>query len=168
MLSIPDYLIQLSSWEGSVQATCPDPRFVLEVSHPWHRDIAPPRAHHYGIDNFFRYGPRGVFAQIITKYARWRRQESIDDPLFLELDTLRDMYGYSVILGVVADTNPDKLNWSGVWLDLTTPDTLFARMEDAIWWDKEPDREPNQNVRMALTMTFAAWKISYGRSTHGE
>jgi hypothetical protein len=167
MLSISDYMIHLANWQYDVERTCPKPEFISSIVQPWHRDIAPPRAHHYGIENFFRYGPRGIFAQTITKYSRWKRGEEVNDPMVMLLDSIRDAYGYSIILGLTMGIDPRNVNWLGTWLDLTPPPVLFLRLEESIWWGSR-DLGDAHMFRAAMTLPFAMWKQTQERTTNGE
>jgi hypothetical protein len=141
------YLSELKMWKEALDDNSPDPFFTTSISDVWFNDIAPSRAKEYGVVCFQRFGPKGVVAQLLN--CGCRLQIGLADPM----DTMRDMLGYSVMLGVVLRQLPNSLNINGIFREADVG-AMIAAIENNGWHDDVFTRIPSQG----LTVVYSTWQ----------
>jgi len=150
------YLNQLALWHADVDAFCDDVDFVQIIVDPWFKTIAPDRARAYGFRGFEELGPKGVFAQIANCYYRYDTLISNGHGLANMGDTLRDAFGYAIIMGIVSHTPVGTIVWKEVFRSDHDPDSLYDTMKMAVWLPKLPASGTMPSLKLAYGMWAAA------------
>jgi hypothetical protein len=150
---LDEYLNKLSQFKKHARNTCPDVRFIDDIIDPWFDEIAPARAYQYGVKGMTRFGARGVFAQQINCYSRWERFKEMDFHVDWT-DTMRDMFGFGVIMNIVIGKAPTKVEWSEmVWGSMGSAEEIFEVMVARLW-----ERDVLAGVdSMALALPYKMW-----------
>jgi len=156
-ISLDSYLMRLNIYKQQAVATCQDKRFNDKILIDWFTRIAPARAHEYGVKGMNRFGPRGVFAQIINCYMRWQRYKDIEFRIDWT-DTMRDLWGYGVIMAIVVDRAPQEINWDEVWNSERTSEMIFELLVDDVWEGEIiSPRRARQVAESSLALPFVMW-----------
>lgn len=148
MFGLRQYLSTLSIWKEAIDQEVPDPFFKTSITDVWFRDIAPNRAKEYGVVCFQRFGPKGVVAQLLN--CGCRLQTGLADPM----DTMRDMFGYSIMLGVTLDQLPSTLNFKLAFKEIVISDQM-AVIENNGWHANSYKRIPSQGIAVA----YSSWQL---------
>ena len=148
MFGMRRYLEELSVWKEALDYKNEDPFFKTSITDVWFRDIAPDRAKEYGVICFQRFGPKGVVAQLLN--CGCRLQTGLSDPI----DTMRDMFGYSIMLGVVLRQLPNTLNFRLLFQE-NDVEGLMAIIENTGWHDDVYHRIPSQGIAVA----YSTWQL---------
>lgn len=92
----------LPAWEFAMLRDCPAP-FADQIVWPWFNDIAPVKAEKYGMEAWLTLGVRALVVETNGGFFRWKRMMEIDIDREDEnyLDTIRDVFGYSIMMGVL-------------------------------------------------------------------
>jgi len=157
-LSLDSYLMRVNAYQQQSIATCQDKRFNDQILIEWFTRISPARAHQYGTQGMNRFGPRGVLAQIINCYMRWERFKEIEFAVDWT-DTMRDLFGYVVIMGIVLDVHPAKeIDWEWVWHpEDHTAEAIFEKMVEDIWEENPYSVSRPFEAMSALALPYALW-----------
>jgi hypothetical protein len=104
----------LPAWEYLMLRDAPTD-FAAEVVWPWFNDIAPVKAEKYGMEAWLTLGVKALVVETNGGFFRWKRMVQIgvehEDEEYL--DTVRDTFGYSIMMGVLQYGVPKDIGWSG-------------------------------------------------------
>jgi hypothetical protein len=139
-----------------------DELYYDKIVWPWIADIFPARSMQYGTEGLFRFGSKGVFAQVINCYYRLKQTHDL-------LDTLRDVFGFSVIMSVVTEVRPSQIDWGYVYYktdpDIDTTEEIFERLVEHVWYGEEFPESATVNSEDVFGLAHRLWRrSSYARS----
>lgn len=110
-LTLEEYTQELlPAWEYAMLRDA-DAEFADRIAWPWFSEIAPVKAEKYGMEAWLRLGVRALVVETNGGYFRWKRMLQIMTPAEDEdyLDTIRDVFGYSIMMGVLQHKVPEGL-----------------------------------------------------------
>lgn len=104
----------LPAWEYLMLRDAPTD-FAAEIVWPWFNDIAPVKAEKYGMEAWLTLGVKALVVETNGGFYRWKRMVEVGVPHEDEdyLDTIRDTFGYSIMMGVLQYGRPIDIQWSG-------------------------------------------------------
>lgn len=159
---LEEYLAQIDEWGSHIQDTCSDDRFLRAIVNPWLKDIAHQRAEQYGVEGLYRFGLRGIMAQLINCVERYKVLSKQFQYGFSTLDTIRDSFGYAVIMAVVSKDDVHDVIWNTVWKSHNVNKIYEALLHD-LWYD-DPHNRFIDSGRRSLCLSYGMWRRWYNRA----
>jgi hypothetical protein len=136
------------------------PVFAEVVAIPWFKKIAPERSAAYGIEGLLRFGQVGVFYQIANCYYRWKTyMEKNGSRAVAIADTLRDMFGYSILMAAVESIKPTDVDFDWI-VDRHPPEELFETLLDNLIHDASHGVVPVLNAQLAMSLAYNAFSMT--------
>jgi len=112
---VDQVMVKVGDWRYPLEQSCPDGNYKGLVIQPWFVVIGPKRAYQYGVDGLVRFGIRGIFYQMINCVERHRSMRGREDGWSKMGDNVKDAFGYSVLMAVIAGISPRSFNVLGIF-----------------------------------------------------
>jgi len=156
-MELEEYKLRLKDWEITIRQECPEPRYSQTVVAFWCEAIAPNRAEEYGTEFWERFGPHGVFAQVMNCWYRWRH-----DPEEVSQDTLVDTFGYAMLYALSLNMKPKDIDWSMMFRpannDVADIHAAQEVLIERCWFDRQ---HTSTSARTMFAIAYAEWKVVF-------
>jgi len=158
-MELEEYKRRLRDWESAIRATCPDERYSRTVVAFWCEQIAPNRAEEYGTEFWERFGPQGVFAQVMNCWYRWRAS-----PHDVSHDTLVDTFGYAVLYAMSIGMVPNQGEWSLMWnapvrgMEVEAIEGAQEVLIERCWFGRQHSLTSG---RVMFAIAYNEWKVVF-------
>jgi len=153
-VSLEEFREMRLNWATAIDDHCPSSPFLNRFAAQWFVKIAPKRAEMYGTKGLFRFGPKGVAAQILNCYSRFER-----NPDWRSEDTLLDLFGFGVLFAIVSEVSPADLDWEWVFTEGDSA-KIFDQFVERAWEPDKGDVPLLLAAETALALAYSAWKES--------